>query len=124
MAGAAAYINRHADPGGDAVIVAHSLIYLPFKYYNRTGIRPRLYGAVPLDRFAYYAGAPLLTPDEMIYDLESVAGPRRVWYLWTDGFYQTKYPAPAKWRRLESREFEDVAGFRGSIYVELYAIRQ
>ena len=123
MAGAAAYVNRHADPREDAVIVAHSLIYLPFKYYNRTGIRPRLYGAVPLDRFAYYAGAPLLTPDEMIYDLESVANPRRVWYLWTDGFYQKKYSVPAAWRRLESRKFEDTAGFRGSIYVDLYAIR-
>ena len=122
MAGAVAHVNRHADPRQDAVVVAHSLIYLPFKYYNRTGIRPRLYGAVPLERFAYYAGAPLLTPDEMIFDLESLVAPRRVWYLWTDGFYQTKYPVPANWRQLERQKFEDTAGFKGAIYVDLYEI--
>lgn len=122
MAGAAAHVSRHADPRRDAVVVAHSLIYLPFKYYNRTGIRPRLYGAVPLDRFAYYAGAALLTPDDMMYDLESLTASRRVWYLWTDGFYQRKYAVPAEWRLLESQKFDDTAGFKGAIYVELYAI--
>jgi hypothetical protein len=122
MAGAAAHVNRHADARQDAVVVAHSLIYLPFKYYNRTGIRPWLYGKVPLDQFAYYSGAPLLRPDEMIYDLESLASARRVWYLWTDGFYQTRFPVPATWRWVERHEFVDTVGFKGTIYVDLYAL--
>jgi hypothetical protein len=123
MAGAAALVNHEAR-GGDAIIVAHSLIYFPFKYYNRTIIQPSLYSTIPLERFPRYAGQALLDPAQMTDDLGALSGPRRVWYLWTDGFYQKKVAVPTNWRLQSTHRFDDTPGYKGSIVVDEYAIPQ
>ena len=123
VAGAAAFVNSHATPG-DAIVVAHSLIYFSFKYYNHAGIRPTLYATVPFERFADYAGRSVLDPGELTPDLCAIHGPKRVWYLWTDGFYQKKLPVPAGWHLETTRRFEDTPGYKGSIYVEEYALSE
>ena len=121
VAGAAAFVNSHATPR-DAIVVAHSLIYFSFKYYNRTNIRPVLYSIVPFDRFANYAGAPALDPRDLTSNLGVIDGPQRVWFLWTDGFYQKKTPVPVGWRLETTQRFEDTPGYKGSIYVDKYVV--
>ena len=102
----------------DAIVVAHSLIYFPFKYYNQTSIRPRLYApaAIPV-----YAGGSMLERQELTADLPTVSA-RRVWFLWTDGFYQHQPTVPQRWHLEVSRRFDDTAGFKGAIYVDEYEI--
>ena len=121
VAGAASLVNTEARPG-DAIIVGHSLIYFSFKYYNRAGIQPVLYSIVPLEGIADYAGRAVLDRREMITDLGVIHGPRRVWYLWTDGFYLKKFPVPPAWRHHRTVRFEDTPSYKGSIYVEQYTV--
>jgi uncharacterized membrane protein len=121
MAGAAAFVNSHARPG-DAIVVAHSLIFFSLTYYNTTPIRPLLYSTVRLEAFPYYAGRSVLDPEDMLHDLLAIAGPRRVWYVWTDGFYQHKLDVPASWRLESTRRFEDTPTYKGSIVIDTYWI--
>ena len=121
MAGAAAFLNANALRD-DSIVVSHSFIYFPFRYYNRTLIQPRLYSPANLAGIPVYAGRGLLNEGELIHDLAGISPPHTVWFLWTDGFYQHKPPIPSGWHLRDSRQFDDTVGFKGSIYVEEYRV--
>ncbi len=119
IAGAADYINAHAARG-DAIIVTNSLIYFSFNYYNRAA--KALLTAPTLDSIPVYGGRPMLTGDELIKDPSTLCCPRRVWYLWTDGFYDRRRPPPGDWQFVSRSRFADAPSFKGDIFVEEYVL--
>jgi len=121
MRGAAGFVNTHAQ-AGDAIVVGHSLVFLTFTYYNATPIAPTLYSPVPPEKIPSYDGGPLLVRRDAIADLHAIGGPRRVWYLWTDGFYRHKPAEPDAWRLESTHRFEDTPGFKGAIHVDEYRV--
>lgn len=121
VAGAAEYINRRAAPG-DAIIVTSSLIYFSFNYYNRT--TKALLHAPTLESIPVYSGRPMLTRNDLIADLQGLCCPRRIWYLWTDGFFDRRPPPPSEWQFMSRSRFADAPDWKGSIYVEEYRLRR
>jgi hypothetical protein len=121
MAAAAAFVNRAARPT-DRIVVASSLILLPFKYYNHTGIAPRLHVTVPYDSLPHYAGRAMIAREEVFLDWNEMPRGARVWLIWTNGFWQPKPVVPPTWRRLREEEFVDTPHFKSSIFVTEYVV--
>jgi hypothetical protein len=118
-AGAARRVNDGAR-SGDRIVVASSLIYFPFRRYNRTGIDPQLFADRPLAEFPAYAGRDLLTEAELVYDWKTVPAGSHVWLVWTNGYQQAKPTLPSGWRLIESQQFPDAPDFKGSVFVDEY----
>jgi hypothetical protein len=121
IAGAAEYINRRAAHG-DAIVVTNSLIYFSFNYYNRA--TKALLHAPTLESIPAYSGGAMLKPDDLVTDLHRLCCPRRVWYLWTDGFNDRRPQPPSEWTFASRSRFVDAPGYKGSIYVEEFLLSQ
>ena len=115
VAGAADYINRHAAPD-DAIVVTNSLIYFSFNYYNRAN--RALLRASTIQSIPVYSGRAMLTPEDLATDLGSLCCPRRVWYVWTDGFHDGRPDPPSDWQLVTRSRFVDAPSFKGRIFVE------
>lgn len=120
MAGVANYLNQEVKPE-DKIYVGSSFIYFTFKYYNQTGVPPRLYQPYPLPHFS---GTALLSPEDIITDFsQEVKKGNIVWMLNTTGFGNYQPTVPNNWLKKEEKDFQDVYDYRGWIIVTNYQVQ-
>lgn len=120
MAAAAAYLNQQVRPG-DKIYVGSSFVYFTFKYYNQTGIQPKLY--VP-GNLPHFSGTALLSPEDLIKDFnQEVKRSETVWLINTTGFGNYQPAVPGNWLKLTEKGFQDVYGYRGWIIVTTYQVQ-
>lgn len=118
---AAALVNQNAK-AGDKIYVGSSFIYFTFKYYNETGLRPRLISSEPLASIPHFSGTAILSDDDLILDYSNTPKNNTVWLLWTTGFGGNKPGIPKNWKQLEEKRYADTPGFKGEIIVNKYLI--
>lgn len=119
MTGAASYVNSQANPA-DKIYVGSSFVYFTFKYYNETGIYPKLYAPGTLSHFS---GTALLAEQDIIRDFnEKTKKNDVVWMINTTGFGNFQPSAPANWIKLDEKAFQDVYNYRGWIIVTKYLV--
>lgn len=120
MAAVAAHLNQEVKPG-EKVYVGSSFVYFTFKYYNQTGILPKLYvpGELP-----HFSGTALLSSEDIIQDFtQETIKYDTVWLINTTGFGNYQPTLPGNWLKQEERGFEDVYDYRGWIIVSKYQIQ-
>ena len=120
MAGAATYLNEEAKPG-DKIYVGSSFVYFTFKYYNQTGIQPKLY--VP-GNLPHFSGTALLSPEGLIKDFnQEVKRDETAWLINTTGFGNYQPAVPGNWLKQGEKGFQDVYDYRGWIIVTKYQVQ-
>lgn len=120
MAGAANYLNQIARTG-EKIYVGSSLVYFTFKYYNQTGIQPKLY--VPGD-LPHFSGTALLSSEDLIKDFnQKVKRGETAWLINTTGFGNYQPAVPGNWLKLREKGFQDVYDYRGWIIVTKYQVK-
>lgn len=120
MAEAATYLNEEAKPD-DKIYVGSSFVYFTFKYYNQTGIYPKLYQPFPLPHFS---GTALLSPKDVIEDFyQGIEKDDIVWMINTTGFGNYQPSLPQSWLKLDEKSFQDVYDYRGWIIVSKYQVQ-
>lgn len=74
-------INRMAE-AGDEIVLEDLYWYLPFSYYNTTGIQPRLYIGDAWNDPGTYGGERLIPPRAFIKNVSTVNfSAQRVWWV-------------------------------------------
>jgi uncharacterized membrane protein len=120
MAAAAAHLNEQVKLN-DKIYVGSSFVYFNFKYYNKTGIQPKLYAPGDLSHFS---GTALLSPKDLIKDFnQEVKKDEIVWLINTTGFGNYQPAAPGNWLKQEEKRFQDVYDYRGWIIVTAYQVQ-
>jgi mannosyltransferase len=126
MAAASAIINEYARPQ-DKIYVGSSFVYFTFRYYNQTGIKPRLTSSGTLDTIPHFSGTALLSPEDLIlehtiFEEPEVKKDDTVWLVWTTGFGGSKPNVPGNWSKAAEYSYADAPGFKGDIYVTQYHV--
>lgn len=126
MARASEVVNENAMPG-DRIYVGSSFIYFTFRYYNDTGIPPRLISSGALDTIPHFSGTALLTPEDLIltddiFNEPEVSRNDTVWLVWTTGFGSSKPNVPGIWSQVAEFKYGDTPGYKGDIYVTQYHV--
>ena len=120
MAEAAAYLNQQTKPG-DKIYVGSSFVYFTFKYYNQTGINPKLYQPYPLPHFS---GTALLSPEDIIKDFyQGINKGDIIWMINTTGFGNYQPSLPDNWVKKEEKGVQDVYDYRGWIIATKYQVK-
>jgi len=120
MAEAATYLNREAKHS-DKIYIGSSFVYFTFKYYNQTGIHPKLYQPFPL---LHFSGTALLSPEDIIKDFyQDIEKDDIVWMINTTGFGNYQPSLPDNWVKIEEKGAQDVYDYRGWIVVTKYQIQ-
>jgi hypothetical protein len=120
MAETTNYLNQIVSTG-EKIYVGSSFIYFTFKYYNQTGIEPKLY--VPGD-LPHFSGTALLSPENLIKDFnQEVKIGETVWLINTTGFGNYQPTVPGNWLKLREKGFQDVYDYRGWIIVAEYQVQ-
>ncbi|MBI4049667.1 MAG: glycosyltransferase family 39 protein [Candidatus Doudnabacteria bacterium] len=121
MTKAAELVNEQSTKS-DQIYVGSSFVYFTFKYYNQTGIAPKLYSAGSLETIPHFSGTALLTNDDLILDFNQAKKNQTIWLVWTTGFGSSKPNVPGNWSRISESEYEDAPGFKGNIVVTRYRV--
>ncbi len=126
MAAASAIVNEYARPQ-DKIYVGSSFVYFTFRYYNQTGIKPRLTSSGTLDTIPHFSGTALLSPDDLIlehtiFEEPEVKKDDTVWLVWTTGFGSSKPNVPGNWSKAAEYSYADAPGFKGDIYITQYHV--
>ena len=126
MAAAARLINEQAH-ANDRIYVGSSFIYFTFRYYNQTGIAPKLISSEGLDSIPHFSGKALLNPEDLvmtdtIFNHPEVKPNDNIWLLWTTGFGGSKPNVPGNWSKVQEEASPDAPGFKGIIYVTEYHV--
>src|SRR6185503_3273204 len=100
------------------IYVGSSFVYFTFKYYNHTGIAPRLISDGSLESIPHFSGTALLTNDDLILTDNIFKNPEvkkndTVWLLWTTGFGGSKPNVPGTWAKIDEKSYADTPGFKG-----------
>lgn len=120
MAAIATYLKQEVKPG-DKIYVGSSFVYFTFKYYNQTGIHPKLYQPFPLPHFS---GTALLSPEDIIKDFyQGINEGDIIWMINTTGFGNFQPEVPGNWIRKEEKGFQDVYDYRGWIVITKYQVQ-
>ena len=120
MAAAANYLNQQAKPG-EKIYVGSSFVYFTFKYYNQTGIQPKLYapGSLP-----HFSGTALLFPEDIIGDFyQGIKKNDIIWMINTTGFGNYQPSLPDNWKKEEEKGFQDLYDYQGWIIVIKYKVQ-
>jgi mannosyltransferase len=126
MAAASAIVNEYARPD-DKIYVGSSFVYFTFRYYNQTGISPRLISSENLESIPHFSGTALLSPSDLIltdtiFNNPEVEKNNTVWLVWTTGFGGSKPNVPGNWRTVTQYQYADAPGFKGDIYITQYHV--
>lgn len=121
MSAASEYINERASRN-NKIYVGSSFIYFTYKYYNHTGITPRLISSAPLSSIPHFSGTAILTDQDLILDLNEAKKNDNVWLIWTTGFGGSKPGVPGNWQVVEEQGYEDTPGFKGWIIITRYHV--
>jgi hypothetical protein len=124
MSAAAAYLNDSAGPN-DRIYVGSSLIFFTFKYYNETGLQPKLISGSPLKDIPHFAGTAIMTEDDLILNgqlFDPTIHERNdiIWLVWTTGWGGTKPNVP--WTPIYQESWPDTPGFKGEVFVTQYRV--
>lgn len=127
MAAAAKHINERAREN-ERVYVGSSLIYFTFKYYNETGVEPKLISGSPLKDIPHYAGTAILKEDNLvlesfIFNRDNYKPNDIVWLVWTTGWGGHKPNVPGGWVGISEQSWQDTPGFKGNIYITQYRVQ-
>ncbi|MBI2355682.1 MAG: glycosyltransferase family 39 protein [Candidatus Doudnabacteria bacterium] len=106
----------------DKIYVGSPFVFFTFKYYNRTGIAPKLYSAGSLETIPHFSGTALLTNGDLILDFKEAKKNDNVWLIWTNGFGSSKPNVPGSWSIISEREYEDAPDFKGKIVITRYHV--
>jgi len=120
MAEAASYLNQQVK-SGDKIYVGSSFVYFTFKYYNQTGIHPKLYipGSLP-----HFSGTALLSPEDTIKDFyQGIKKGDIIWMINTTGFGNYQPSLPNNWVKIDEKGTQDVHDYRGWIVVTKYQVQ-
>jgi len=121
MAAAASYLNQEVKPG-EKIYVGSSFVYFTFKYYNKTGVQPKLY--VPGSSLPHFSGTALLSPEDIIQDFnQETKKDDIVWMINTTGFGNYQPSVPNHWEKENEKGFQDVYDYQGWIVVTKYQIK-
>jgi len=125
MEAASRFVNDTARPE-DKIYVGSSFIYFTFRYYNHTGIDPKLMSGGTLETIPHFSGTAILKPDNLIltdtiFNHPEVKKNDTVWLIWTTGFGGSKPNVP-NWQVITQKEFHDTPGFKGDIIVTEYHV--
>jgi len=126
MAAAGAYMTERVGQS-DRVYVGSSLIFFTYKYYNQTGVTPRLISGSPLKDIPHFAGTAIMTEDDLIlndemFDRASYKKNDIVWLVWTTGWGGSKPNVPGNWKATSQESWTDAPGFKGEVYVTQYRV--
>ncbi len=126
MAAVGEYVNERVSKN-DKIYVGSSFVFFTFKYYNETGVTPRLISGSQLKDIPHFAGTAILTEQDLIlnddifnasnYNINDI-----VWLVWTTGFGGSKPNVPGNWSNISQESWEDTPGFKGEIFVTQYRI--
>jgi len=120
MAETTNYLNQIVSTG-EKIYVGSSFVYFTFKYYNQTGIEPKLYVTGDLSHFS---GTALLSPEDLIKDFnQEVKRGETVWLINTTGFGNYQPAVPGNWLKLGEKGSQDVYDYRGWIIVTEYQVQ-
>lgn len=128
MAAAGSYIDDRANiNANDKIYVGSSFIFFTFKYYNETGIAPKLISGSPLSGIPHYAGTAILTDDDLVLNdyIFTPANYKKneiIWLLWTTGFGGSKPNVPGNWVNISNQTWLDTPAFKGDITVSQYRV--
>lgn len=124
MSAAAKFINDNAS-ANDRIDVASSFEFFNFKYYNHTGIQPRLYtGGLSLHDLPHFSGTALMNESDILKNFnDDVSSGSTVWVLWTNAFGGSAPNLPSNWIRIDRQSWQDVRPYPGTqINVDEYRI--
>jgi mannosyltransferase len=127
MAAGAKYINERASKS-DRIYVGSSLIYFTFKYYNQTGVEPKLISGSPLKDIPHYAGTAILKEDDLVleshvFNKDSYKKNDIIWLVWTTGWGGNKPNVPGNWVGISEQSWQDAPGFKGNVYITQYRVQ-
>jgi hypothetical protein len=119
MAATANYLNQQVKPG-EKIYVGSSFVYFTFKYYNHTGMQPKLYAPYSLPHFS---GTALLSPQDLIQDFyQELERNDIVWMINTTGFGNYQPSPPDNWVKKEEKGFQDIYDYQGWIIAAKYQV--
>lgn len=126
MAALSEKVNDNALPN-DHIYVGSSFVYFTFRYYNETGIQPKLISDGALETIPHFSGTALLSPDDLvltdtIFDNPEVKTNDTVWLIWTTGFGGSKPNVPGNWSKVVEYSYADAPGYKGIIYATEYHV--
>lgn len=126
MQAASLVVNENAQPA-DKIYVGSSFIYFTFRYYNHTGIHPRLISSGELSSIPHFSGTALLNPEDLVLENDIFNNPEvkkddMIWLLWTTGFGSSKPNVPGIWSPVAEFKYADAPGYKGDIYVTEYHV--
>ena len=120
MAAVADYLNQQVKPG-EKIYVGSSFVYFTFKYYNQTGIQPKLFAPYSLPHFS---GTALLSPEDIIQDFyQGIKEDDIIWVINTTGFGNYQPSLPDNWVKKEEKGFQDIYDYQGWILAAKYQIQ-
>jgi len=120
MAATANYLNQQVKPG-EKIYVGSSFVYFTFKYYNQTGIQPKLYAPYSLPHFS---GTALLSSEDIIRDFyQGIKKDNTIWMINTTGFGNYQPTVPENWVKIDEKGFQDIYDYRGWIVVSKYQVQ-
>ncbi|MBX4187543.1 MAG: glycosyltransferase family 39 protein [Candidatus Doudnabacteria bacterium] len=127
MAAGSAYL---ADRIGrqDKIYVGSSFVFFTFKYYNHTGITPKLISGSPLSGIPHFAGTAILTDEDLvlndyIFSPENFKQNEIIWLVWTTGWGGSKPNVPGNWSKISEESWSDSPGFKGDLYISQYSVQ-
>lgn len=120
MAGLVKFLNQNVKPN-EKIFVGSSFVYFTFKYYNKTGIQPKLFAPGPL---LHFSGTALLSDEDIIKDFsEETKKGDIVWIINTTGFGNFQPQVPENWEKVEEIAVQDVYDYRGWILATKYEVK-
>jgi mannosyltransferase len=127
MAAAGTYLNERVSKN-DKIYVGSSFVFFTYKYYNQTGVTPKLISGSPLHDIPHFAGTAILTEQDLvlnddIFNAANYNSNEIIWLLWTTGFGGSKPNVPGNWSGISEKSWADTPGFKGDIYVTQYRVK-
>jgi uncharacterized membrane protein len=125
MAAASAYLTERVGKN-DRIYVGSSFVFFTFKYYNQTGVTPKLISGSPVSGIPHFAGTAILTDDDLVlndyvFDKANFKRNEIIWLVWTTGWGGSKPNVP-NWSNISERSWSDYPGFKGDLYVTQYRV--
>ncbi len=127
MAAGSEYLTERVSPN-DKIYVGSSFVFFTFKYYNETGVAPKLISGSPLSDIPHFAGTAILTEEDLVQN-DFIFTPTNfrqneiIWLVWTTGWGGSKPNVPGNWRAIDERSWGDAPGFKGELYVTQYRVQ-
>jgi mannosyltransferase len=126
MAAGSDYLEERIGKN-DKIYVGSSFVFFTFKYYNDTGITPKLISGSPLSGIPHFAGTAILTEDDLvlndfIFNAANYKKNEIIWLVWTTGWGGSKPNVPGNWVNISEKSWGDSPGFKGDLYVTQYRV--